>query len=157
MVTDDDQTNISEDDKGEMSSASGEPSEKEEDERDEVKEVHKLSQKETARVRMGKLLVLVSILATAALVSTGTYIFLKKEEDADYNNSVRIPFLALRRREYILRIWYICFCSFCSRISRLHRLTRLYHPTHGSDKPTQNSFISSPTPSRLLLSFMSTI
>jgi hypothetical protein len=49
-----------------------EPSENE-DQRDEVKEVHKLAQKETTRVRMGKLLVLVFIL--------GTYIFLKKEED----------------------------------------------------------------------------
>jgi hypothetical protein len=92
MVTEHDETDFSADDEGEMSSAFDEPSEKEEDERDEVKEVHKLAQKETARVRMGKLLVLVSILATAALVSTGTYIFLKKEEDADYNKSVRIPF-----------------------------------------------------------------
>jgi hypothetical protein len=99
MVTEDDQTNFSEDDEEEMSSAFGEPSEKEEDERDEVKEVHKLAQKETARVRMGKLLVLVSILATAALVSTGTYIFLKKEEDADYNKSVSIPFISAQRTE----------------------------------------------------------
>jgi hypothetical protein len=91
MIAEDDQTDISEDEEEGMSSAFGEPSEKEEDERDEVKEVHKLAQKETARVRMGKLLVLVSILATAALVSTGTYIFLKKEEDDDYNNSVSIP------------------------------------------------------------------
>jgi hypothetical protein len=90
MITEDDQTKIEEEEE-EMSSAFGEPSEKEEDERDEVKEVHKLAQKETARVRMGKLLVLVSILATAALVSTGTYIFLKKEEDDDYNDSVSFP------------------------------------------------------------------
>jgi hypothetical protein len=90
MIAEDDQTNISEGREEEMSSAFGEPSEKEEDERDEVKEVHKIAQKETARVRMGKLLVLVSILASAALVSTGTYIILKKEEDDDYNNSVSI-------------------------------------------------------------------
>jgi hypothetical protein len=90
MIAEDDQTNSFEDREEEMSSAFGEPSEREEDERDEVKEVHKLAQKETARVRMGKLLVLVSILAAAALVSTGTYIILKKEEDDDYNNSVSI-------------------------------------------------------------------
>jgi hypothetical protein len=107
MVTKDDHTNISEDEEV-MSSEFGGPSEIEEEERDEVKEVHKLAQRETARVRMGKLLVLVSILATAALVSTGTYIFLKKEEDDDYNNSVSIPICTSRmprRPDCRLRIW----------------------------------------------------
>jgi hypothetical protein len=93
MATEDDHTNTSENEEIEtgVSSEFGEPSEKDEDQIDEVKEVHKLAQKETTRVRMGKLLVLVSILAAAALVSTGTYIFLKKEEDDDYNDSVSIP------------------------------------------------------------------
>jgi hypothetical protein len=58
--------------------------------RDEVKEVQRLAHKETSHVRMGKLLVLVSILATAALVSTGTYIVLKDQEDDDYTDSVSI-------------------------------------------------------------------
>lgn len=60
------------------------------DSRDEVKEVHKRARKETTRVRMGKLLVLLSILVTAAIVSAGTYILLKKEEDNAYEDSVSV-------------------------------------------------------------------
>jgi hypothetical protein len=95
MVTDDELSDIAEDeeiDNG-VSSEFGEKSDDEEDEpkeRDEVKEVKRLAHKETSHVRLGKLLVLVSILATAALVSTGTYIVLKDQEDDDFTHSVSI-------------------------------------------------------------------
>lgn len=108
MVIMDDQSIISEDEEVEMSSNLGEPSVREEDERDEIKEVHKLAQKETARVRIGKLLVFVSILAAAALVSSGTFIFLEKKEDNDYKNSVSIPICTAsipRRSDCISKIW----------------------------------------------------
>jgi len=55
---------------------------------DEVKQVHKLAQKETKDVRVWKLMMLLAILTTAALVSAGTYIFLRQAEDADYQDSV---------------------------------------------------------------------
>jgi hypothetical protein len=73
-IRNNDHSYISEDEdtQSDMSSEFGESSGKEEDQRDEVKEMHKLAQKETARVHMRKLLVLVSILAAAALVSAGT-------------------------------------------------------------------------------------
>lgn len=57
------------------------------DARDEVQEVHKFARKETTRVRIGKLLVLLSILVTAGIVSAGTYILLKKEDDNAYEDS----------------------------------------------------------------------
>jgi hypothetical protein len=75
------------------------------DARDEIKEVHRRAQKETTRVRMGKLLVLLSILVTAAIVSTGTYILLKKEEDNAYEDSVSaVPGYLLQRLQLFL-LW----------------------------------------------------
>jgi hypothetical protein len=73
------------------------------DARDEVKEVHRLARKETTRVRIGKMLVLLSILVTAAIVSAGTYILLKKEEDDAYEDSVSaVPDALLMRLQLFL-------------------------------------------------------
>jgi hypothetical protein len=77
------------------------------DARDEVKEVHKRARKETTRVRMGKLLVLLSILVTAALVSAGTYILLKKDEDDAYEDSVSSLQGALLLRLQLFLLWWL--------------------------------------------------
>jgi hypothetical protein len=97
------------------------------DARDEVKEVHKRARKETTRVRMGKLLVLLSILVTAAIVSAGTYILLKKDEDDAYEDSVSAVQGALLLRLQLLSLWWLTF---------LHRFI-LFRSTFYSPTPSR--------------------
>ena len=52
-----------------------------------------LAHKETKRIWIWKQLVIALIIATAALVSVGTYKFLKDEEDNDFHDSVRLAIL----------------------------------------------------------------
>jgi hypothetical protein len=54
------------------------------EERDEVKEVQKLAKKETSYIRFWRLVVILSLLVTGAVVSTLTFVFLKAEEQDDY-------------------------------------------------------------------------
>jgi hypothetical protein len=56
-------------------------------EQDQVKEVEEMARIETKNMRAWKLLVFLTILATATLVSTGTYIFLKGDEDSSFEES----------------------------------------------------------------------
>jgi hypothetical protein len=56
-------------------------------ERDQVKEVEDMARIETKNMRAWKLVVFLTIVATATLVSTGTYIFLKDDEDSDFKES----------------------------------------------------------------------
>jgi hypothetical protein len=56
--------------------------------RDEVKEVHKLASKETKGVWRSKFLVVLSIVLTATLVSTGCYFVLQNEEHGNFVDSV---------------------------------------------------------------------
>ena len=58
------------------------------DDRDEVKEVLKLAKKETARVRVWRMIVLVTLLITGAVLSTFTYKFLRNEQNEDYKDAV---------------------------------------------------------------------
>lgn len=48
-----------------------------------------LAQEETKQIWIWKQLVIALIIATAALVSAGTYKFLKDDEDSNYQDSVR--------------------------------------------------------------------
>jgi hypothetical protein len=73
-----------------VSSSTGEEGSNRIDARDEVKEVHMLAQKETKAVLVWKLVVLMMLLVTSAMVCTGTYIILNKAEDTDYEDSVSI-------------------------------------------------------------------
>ena len=52
-------------------------------------EVRAMAKHETQGVRLWKIVVLLLMSATAAVVSAGTYIFLRAEEDDDYIESVR--------------------------------------------------------------------
>jgi len=61
--------------------------------RDEVKEVLKLAKKETARVRVWRLIVLVTLLITGAVLSTFTYKFLKDEQHEDFKDAVSADIL----------------------------------------------------------------
>jgi hypothetical protein len=49
-----------------------------------------LARKETKNVLVWKLVVLVMLLVTSAMVCAGTYIILNKAEDTDYQDSVSI-------------------------------------------------------------------
>jgi hypothetical protein len=50
---------------------------------------HSLARSETNRIRLWKVMVIVTIVAVAAVVSSGTFIFLGREEDDDYRHRVR--------------------------------------------------------------------
>ena len=54
---------------------------------DQVKEVEEMAKRETKNMCRWKLVVTLTILATATLVSTGTYIFLKDDEDSSFQES----------------------------------------------------------------------
>ena len=57
---------------------------------DALQEVRAVAKSEYEGVRLWKLIVLLLMAITAVLVSTGTYIFLRREEDDDYTDSVRL-------------------------------------------------------------------
>jgi hypothetical protein len=50
---------------------------------------HSLARSESNRIRLWKVMVIVTIVAVAAVVSSGTFIFLGREEDDDYQHRVR--------------------------------------------------------------------
>jgi hypothetical protein len=54
---------------------------------DQVKEVEEMAKRETKNMRRWKVVVFLTILATATLVSTGSYIFLKDDEDSNFEES----------------------------------------------------------------------
>jgi hypothetical protein len=56
-------------------------------ERDQVKEVEEMARIETKNMRAWKLVVFLTILAVATLVSAGTHIFLKGDEDSSFEES----------------------------------------------------------------------
>lgn len=68
-------------------SASNERDEMHTTQKDQVKEVQDMAQKETNNMRFWKFVVCVTILAIAAIVSSGTWIFLKSEEDENFKDS----------------------------------------------------------------------
>jgi hypothetical protein len=55
--------------------------------KDQVKEVEEMAKRETRNMRAWKAVVCITILAIATLVSAGTWIFLKSEEDSNYEDS----------------------------------------------------------------------
>ena len=55
---------------------------------DEVNQVKKLTRNESKGIWIGKFLVVVTILATAALVSVGSYIVLREDEKSSFKTSV---------------------------------------------------------------------
>jgi hypothetical protein len=55
----------------------------------QIKEVQEMAKRETRIMLWWKLVVVVTILATAATVSTGAYIFLKDDQESNYKESVR--------------------------------------------------------------------
>jgi hypothetical protein len=57
---------------------------------DEVEEVHKMAHRETIGVRVWKLLLVGTLVTTAALVSTGTYVLLEQEEEDDFKENVSV-------------------------------------------------------------------
>jgi hypothetical protein len=57
--------------------------------REEEREIRALAQKETRRVVLFKVIVLLSILLAAGIVSVGTYVFLDSQDDADFDDNVR--------------------------------------------------------------------
>jgi hypothetical protein len=54
---------------------------------DQVKEVEDMARKETKNMRAWKVVVFLTILALATLVSAGTYMFLKTDEDSSFEES----------------------------------------------------------------------
>jgi hypothetical protein len=60
---------------------------------DEEKEVKEMTRKETTDVRVWRLVILAAMVGAATLVSTGTYIFLRKAEDDNFVDSVRHNFV----------------------------------------------------------------
>jgi hypothetical protein len=55
---------------------------------EEEREVRALAKNETRRVALFKLLVVVSILLAAGIVSAGTFVFLKDEDDSEFDDNV---------------------------------------------------------------------
>jgi hypothetical protein len=55
--------------------------------KDQVKEVQDMAKKETNNMRFWKVVVCITILAIATIVSSGTWIFLKSEEDDSFKDS----------------------------------------------------------------------
>jgi hypothetical protein len=58
------------------------------DPRADEKEVEQLARRETIDVRVWRLVVLAAMVGTATMVSTGAYIFLRKQEHDDFVESV---------------------------------------------------------------------
>ena len=56
--------------------------------RDEILEIRKQSQKETARVRVWRILATLALLATAVAVTVTTYMLLADREDQNFRNVV---------------------------------------------------------------------
>jgi hypothetical protein len=55
--------------------------------KDQVKEVEEMAKMETQNMRVWKYVVTLTVLVTAILVSAGTYIFLKGEEDSNFEDT----------------------------------------------------------------------
>jgi hypothetical protein len=55
--------------------------------KDQVKEVEEMAKRETKNMRVWKCVVSLTVLVTAILVSTGTYIFLKGDDDSNFKDS----------------------------------------------------------------------
>jgi hypothetical protein len=55
--------------------------------KDQIKEVEEMAKTQTSYLRIWKVVVCITILAMASLVSAGTWIFLKSEEDSNYEGS----------------------------------------------------------------------
>jgi hypothetical protein len=55
--------------------------------KDQVKEVEDMAKRETRNMRAWKVVVCLTILIIATVVSTGTWIFLKRQEDSNYKDS----------------------------------------------------------------------
>jgi len=60
------------------------------EERDEIQEIRKQSQRETAQVRVWRIMVTLALLATAVAVTVTTYILLVNQEDENFRNVVSI-------------------------------------------------------------------
>jgi len=58
------------------------------EERDEIQEIRKQSQRETAQVRVWRIMVTLALLATAVAVTVTTYILLVNQEDENFRNVV---------------------------------------------------------------------
>ena len=56
----------------------------------ENQEIEELARRETANVRAWRLIVLLVIIITGGVVTTGTFLFLKREERVDAKESVRV-------------------------------------------------------------------
>jgi uncharacterized membrane protein YcjF (UPF0283 family) len=57
-------------------------------ERDEVKEIQKLSQQDTKRIRIWRVLVTLGLLATGVAVVASSYTFLSREEHNNFEQAV---------------------------------------------------------------------
>jgi hypothetical protein len=55
--------------------------------KDQVKEVEEMAKRETKHMRRWKCVVSLTVLVTASLVSTGTFVFLKSDEDSNFEGS----------------------------------------------------------------------
>jgi hypothetical protein len=55
--------------------------------KDQVKEVEEMAKRETKNMRVWKCVVSLTVLVTASLVSTGTFVFLKSDEDSNFEGS----------------------------------------------------------------------
>jgi hypothetical protein len=69
------------------------------DPRADEKEVEQMARKETTDVRVWRLVVMAAMVGAATLVSTGAYMFLRKEEENDFVKSVSIWHLINRIRK----------------------------------------------------------
>lgn len=58
------------------------------EERDEVKEIREASKKDTARIRMGRIVMSLALLATSLAVTLTSFKFLKREEDDKFKTAV---------------------------------------------------------------------
>jgi len=84
-VFDEDDVSVSEETEGQSSNVGEMPLE---GERDEVKEVQNFAKRETTRVQLWRLVVLLMIICTGAGVTTLTYILLREEDKEDFETTV---------------------------------------------------------------------
>jgi hypothetical protein len=70
-----------------ISTAVNEENEMDTTQKEQVKEVQEMAKKETKNMRVWKVVVSITVLLTAILVSTGTYIFLEGDEDSNFEDS----------------------------------------------------------------------
>jgi len=62
----------------------------EESQGEEYKEVQRLAKKETGRIQFCRLVVVLTIIVTGAVIATATYLFLSNDERATYEKGVRV-------------------------------------------------------------------